>query len=233
MKEIGMKELLNAELSNVLGAKHDWMGLITGVASRRANLLVRSGMIDDVVTDVSSDIIVDARDGTLSEYIVNVKTASKTEAEFVENLRHVMMKVVFYRVSDIMRKRSRASQPFSQINNNEDGDFAQTIVDQHTEADDDGNLDFEQLIIDELELMAIGSEWRGHYRRAAKLRRVKLIVHDRIAGMTLRALMKKHKIGSIPTIHSMIQDIGPAIANVGKRLDNNLLIRGTAKYQSV
>jgi len=223
-----MKELeaaLNEELSNVLGARHNWMGVIAGVAGRRASEFsrTRNGLLEDVVADVTGDIIIQAKDGKLAAAVIRAKEASNTDDELVENLRHVVMKAAFYRVSDAMKWRYRSATQFSQIS--EESDFAETVQ-ARPEIESDLSH-YTELLVNELEVMATAADWKHKYKLAARYRRSKEMVPDRIEGMAFKGLMEKYSVGSKGSMQLHLDDIGQALARVAGRLGDPTLLRGT------
>jgi hypothetical protein len=236
-----MKELeaaLNEELAKVLGAKHNWMGVIAGVAGRRASEFswTKNGLLEDVVADVTGDIILQAKEGKLAGAVIRAKEASHTDAELVENLRHVVMKAAFYRVSDAMKWRYRSGTQFSQINvsnsNSIHGDFADT-VEARPETDTDLTY-YTDLLVEELEVMATAAEWKhnrtgnpSYPKQAKRLRKSKEMVPDRVEGMALKDLMEKYSVGSKGGMQQHLDDIGQALARVAGRLGDPTLVRGT------
>jgi hypothetical protein len=230
-----MKELeaaLNEELANVLGARHNWMGVIAGVAGRRASEFARTknGLLEDVVTDVTGDIILQAKEGKLAGAVIRAKEASHTEAELVENLRHVVMKAAFYRVSDAMKWRYRSGTQFSQIS--AETDFSET-VEARPETDTDLTY-YTDLLVEELEVMATAADWKhnrtgnpSYPKQAKRLRKSKEMVPDRVEGMALKDLMEKYSVGSKGGMQQHLDDIGQALARVAGRLGDPTLVRGT------
>lgn len=235
-----MKELeaaLNEELAKVLGARHNWMGVIAGVAGRRASEFARTknGLLEDVVTDVTGDIILQAKEGNLAGAVIRAKEASHTDAELVENLRHVVMKATFYRVSDAMKWRYRTSTQFSQISAErfkDLTDFSET-VEARPETDSDLSY-YTDLLMNELEVMATAADWKHHRtgnpsypKQAKRLRKSKEMVPDRVEGMAFKALMEKYGVGSKGGMQQHLDDIGQALARVAGRLGDPTLVRGT------
>lgn len=226
---MNIEDALNAELEQVLGAKHNWMGVIAGVAGRRASKFVQhgNGLLEDVVTDVSGDIIMQAKNGKLALAVIKAKEASHTDAELVENLRHVVMKATFFRVSDAMKWRhERGSTQFSQMGDGEDTiSFAESIEGR---SDTDADLSqYSELLQEELELMATAAEWQKKSRLAARYRRSKAMVQDRIEGSSMGELMEKFDIGSKGTMQLHLDDIGQALARLAGRLGDETLLQGT------
>jgi len=230
-----MKELeaaLNEELAKVLGAKHNWMGVIAGVAGRRASEFARTknGLLEDVVTDVTGDIILQAKEGKLAGAVIRAKEASHTDEELVENLRHVVMKAAFYRVSDAMKWRYRSGTQFSQIS--AENDFSET-VEARPETETDLTY-YTDLLVNELEVMATAADWKhnrtgnpSYPKQAKRLRKSKEMVPDRVEGMALKDLMEKYSVGSKGGMQQHLDDIGQALARVAGRLGDPTLVRGT------
>lgn len=223
MKEL--KDALNAEFGRVLGASHDWMGVIAGVVGRRASEFARTknGLLEDVVTDVSGDIIIQATTGKLHAAVIRAKEASSTDAELVENLRHVIMRAAYFRASDAMKWRYRSRTQFSQIG--EENGFGDT-VEARPEPENDLSS-YTDLLVKELEVMAAAAEWQNRHRLAKRYRRAKEMVPDRIDGMAMAGLMEKYDIGSKGTMQLHLDDIGQALARVAGRLGDPTLVRGT------
>jgi len=240
-----MKELeaaLNEELAKVLGARHNWMGVIAGVAGSRARTstapgeFARSkyGLLEEVVTDVTSDIILQAKEGAFAGAVIRAKEASKTDAELVENLRHVVMKAAFYRVSDAMRFRYGGGvTQFSQIG--EENGFAETVQ-ARPDTDADADLsEYKDLLVKELEVMATAADWQwdhtgnpSHLGLAKRLRKSKEMVSDRVDGMVMKDLKAKYG-GSKVLIQDHIDDIRKSLSRVAKRLGDETLIAGVAR----
>jgi len=232
-----MKELeaaLNEELAKVLGARHNWMGVIAGVASSRASEFARTknGLLEEVVTDVTSDIILQAKEGAFAGAVIRAKEASKTDAELVENLRHVVMKAAFYRVSDAMRFRYGGG--VTQFSQKENG-FAETVQ-ARPDTDADADLsEYKDLLVKELEVMATAADWQwdhtgnpSHLGLAKRLRKSKEMVSDRVDGMVMKDLKAKYG-GSKVLIQDHIDDIRKSLSRVAKRLGDETLIAGVAR----
>jgi hypothetical protein len=225
MKEL--KDALNAEFARVLGASHDWMSVIAGVVGRRASEFARTknGLLEDVVTDVSGDIIIQATQGRLHAAVIRAKEASSTNDELVNNLRHVIMRAAYFRASDAMKWKYRTRTQFSQIG--EENGFGDT-VEARPEPESDLDLsNYTDLLVQELEVMAAAAEWQSKHRLAARYRRAKEMVPDRIDGMAMGGLMEKYDIRSKGTMQLHLNDIGQALARVAGRLGDPTLVRGT------
>jgi len=224
---------LNNELTNVLGAKYNWLGVIAGTVGRRASSFAahKNGLLEDVVTDVTGDINIQARDGTLSKAVIRAKEASKTEAELVDNLRIVVMKAAYFRASDAMKWRYRSLTQFSQVAGETRYDNFSELIPARSEAESEfGTPDYVKLLIDELELMALAEEWggKGQFKHNAKrLRFAKEIVRDRVGGMSIRPLCKKYGLKRGSTAAAILHDIEQALVRVARKSKDSTLIRGT------
>lgn len=219
-----MKNALNKELSKVLGVDHDWMGVITKAVNNRYRWLSKNAWIDDVVTDVSGDIIIEAQSGGLLNAVIRAKQSSKNDAELLKNITSTVQSATMYRARDAMKLRYdrnlKASQ-FSQMG--DEVNFSDTI-----EATPDSSLDLDdyiKLLVDELELMATASEWMGKNRMATRLRLTKEIVVDRVYGMKLKELMTKYGISSKATMSSILDDINTAFGRVAQKANEPILLQ--------
>lgn len=229
-----LKDALNEELSNVLGANHNWMNVITVAVGKRASKLFRNGLMDDVVADVSGDIIIHAKDGKLLEAVIRAKESSANEEELVQKLTATIVSAASYRTRDAMKgkynRTMRASQ-FSQMGDGE-GDFAET-VEARPESSGLELDEYTDLLVKELELMASIEEWnvqgKGRRNSLSRLRLSKEVVVDRVQGMKLRDLMSKYGVTSKDTMNSIFMDINTAFARVAKKLNDPVLLRALEK----
>jgi hypothetical protein len=230
-----LEAALNEELVKVLGARHNWMGVIAGVAVSRASEFARTknGLLEDVIADVTGDIILAAKEGSFAGAVIRAKEASHTDAELVDNLRPVVIKAAFYRVSDAMRFRYRSGTQFSQIGGT-DG-FAET-VEARPDTDSDSDLsEYTELLMNELEVMATTADWQyakvgnpSHFELAKRLRKSKEMVSDRVNGMVFKDLKAKYG-GSNQRMQDHIDDIRKSLSRVAKRLGDTTLIAGVAR----
>lgn len=230
MKISPLRAALNEELSMNLGAKYNWMSVIDVVVHNRSNLS-RSGLGEDVVTDVSGDLMLDIRSGKLSRSINHAHNSSKTEDELIDGLRRIVMKAAFFRASDAMKKKyRRGAMQFSQMkSDDDDDDFDVADVESDIQASED--VDYGQLLIDEFELMAVKAEWNHSGRLAKRYRKIKEIIPDRFDGMTMKDLMKKHGINSKGTFQHMINDIITVFSRVAEKLGDKKLVEGVERFQ--
>jgi hypothetical protein len=235
-----IENALNQEFANVLGTNHDWMKIIAGTVSRRANKFAQTqnALLEDVITDVSGDILIQAKSGGLAEAIIQAKNNSKDNDELVENLRHVVMKAAFYRASNVMRGEHEKYQKvirFSQMNN-EDADYSQTIQAPTLENDEENQnqyQDYVDLIVDELELMAQAHQRKNKNRLAKRFRLAQEVARNRAKGMNINQLMTIHNVPSKSTMQAILDDIAHALANVAKQSNNNTLLYGVKKHAKV
>lgn len=224
-----MKSALNAELSSVFGADYDWLQVITSVVNRRVN----SGLVDDVLTDVTGDIILEGKDktGALATSIIRIKDGSKSEAELLQNLQRTVRAVAYYRTSMVVRHRYQHNAiQFSQFDTDSKGQFSDTIQSRF-ESEELESEKYAKLLMDELELMATAEEWKNRPNSAALAKRYRLakeMVPDRIAGKTLKYLMPTYGITSKSQFHVVLNDIQTALSRVAKRIGNVRLMQGTA-----
>lgn len=213
---------LNKELSKVLGADSNWLRLIESAASKR--MRIQGGAFDDIVTNVSGDIIIKAKNGKFAEAIIRAKEASGNEEELVSNLSRVIKKATYFRVSDILRNNEK--NPV-----NQDLEVAEYVVNKSRSTESD-NLQFEEykeLILNELEVMATSFEWRNNSVRAKRLRLAKEVVLDRFNGYAMGDLMKKYNVASKATMQAILDDIRRAVSCIAIRLNDEVLIKGTLK----
>ena len=223
-------DVLNEELSKVLGANHNWMEVITRAVNSKASRFSNNGIIDDVITDVSGDIILQAKDGKLSIAVIRAKQSSTTEDELLLKLKAMLSSAAMFRTRDAMKstynRPLRASQ-FSQMGDDE-GDFAET-VEATPESSGIELDDYINLLVNQLELMASIEEWkvgqRGGRNSVARLRLSKEVVVDRVNGMKLKALMSKYGITTKATMNAILEDINTAFAAVAKKLNDPVLLR--------
>jgi hypothetical protein len=215
---------LNKELSKVLGADSNWLRLIERAAIKR--MKIQGGAFDDVVANVSGDIILKAKDGKLAEAVIRAKDSSENEEELVSNLSHVVKKAAYFRVSDIMKNNEKT--PSSR-----DLEEAEYVVKKNrsTESENLQLEEYKELILNELEVMATSFEWRNNSVRAKRLRLAKKVVLDRLDGYALGDLMKRHNVSSKATMQAILDDIGQAVARIAIRLDDEVLIKGTSKIK--
>lgn len=225
-----LEAALNKELSAVLGASHNWLGVIAGVAGRRASEFARTrnGLFEDVVADVTGDIIVQARTGNLLLAVIRAKTKSETDEQLVDNLRHVVMKAAYFRTSDAMKGRYRSVTQFSQIDDELDFRGEIQAPDDFNEDSDSDLSYYTDELEKELELMAVTAIYQHKNKLAKRYRRAKEMVPDRVGGMPMGKLMLKFDIHSKGTMQLHLDDIGKALARVAERLGDPTLIRGTA-----
>jgi len=215
---------LNDELVAVLGTEFNWTQYIASIAANRASRFTKSAIMEDIVTDVVGDIIIEAKDGTLAEAVVKAKEASHTPAELLHNVKGVVMQATKFRVRDAVKwkYRQRAVQ-FSQIE--QDGQRVANIP----EREEGGNLDaYKPLLVNELELMAAQADRQRQTKLARRLRLAATIVPDRVDGWTLVDLKAKYGIKSKSTMNAILDDIGQALARVAGRLQDPTLLYGTA-----
>lgn len=215
---------LNEELTAVLGAEFNWAQYIASIAAHRASRFTKSAIMEDIVTDVTGDILIQAKDGTLAVAIAKAKEGASTDAELLHNVKGVVMQATKFRVSDAVRwtYRQRATQ-FSQIE--ADGNRIAEIP-AHEEADLE---QYKSLLANELELMAQAAEWKKQTKLARRLRLAATIVPDRVDGWTLPELQEKYGVKSSSTMNAILDDIGQALARVAGRLQDPTLLRGTAE----
>lgn len=141
------------------------MQYIASIAAHRASKFTKSGIMDDIVTDVTGDILIAAKDGTLAVALAKAKEA-ETPAEVLHNVKGVVMQATKFRVSDAVRwtYRTKAVQ-FSQI---KQGDRRIASV----QANDESALEqYKSLIVNELGLMAQAAEHRPQRSRRGSTRR--------------------------------------------------------------
>lgn len=237
MNEI--KDALNHEFTNVLGTNHDWMGIIAGIVGKRANKFAQAqnALLDDVITDVSGDILIQAKNGGLTNAIIQAKSSSKTNEELVNNLRHVVMKAAWYRASNVMRKDHEKYHKvirFSQMNADQDADYAQTIVAPTIQNESESEYqDYVQMLQNELELMAIAHEQQNHNRLAKRCRLAKKVVVDRANGLKINELMDIHNVPSKATMQAILDDIKLALERVAELSNNDTLLYGVHKHAHV
>ena len=210
---------LNEELIAVLGAEFDWTQYIASIAAHRASRFTKSAIMDDIVTDVTGDILIQAKDGALAVAIAKAHEAD-TPAEVLHNVKGVVMQATKFRVSDAVRwtYRQRATQ-FSQIEK-EGNRIAEIPAHEETDLGQ-----YKTLLAKELELMAQAAEWK----LARRLRLAATIVPDRVDGWTLQELQEKYGVKSSSTMQAILDDIGQALARVAGRLQDPTLLRGTAE----
>lgn len=242
-----MKELeaaLNEELVKVLGARHNWMGLIFRVVAGRSSEFARTnnGLLEDVVTDVTGDIILQAKKGAFAGAVIRAKEASHTDAELVDKLQHVVVKAAFYRVSDAMKWRYGGGIQFSQIG--EENGFDETVCQRHVDLQqlkanpdtDDDLSEYKDLLVNELEVMATAADWHfdhtgnpGFQGQAKRLRKSKEMVSDRVDGFAMKDLMEKYGVGSKAGMQDHLADIRQSLSRVANRLGDRTLIAGVAR----
>jgi len=239
---------LNEELVAVLGAEFDWAQYIASIAAHRASKFTKSAIMDDIVTDVTGDILIAAKDGTLAVAIAKAKEA-ETPAEVLHNVKGVVMQATKFRVSDAVRwtYRTKAVQ-FSQIEHwsGSDVDRGRRIASVQAkprrraldrgrriasvQANDESDLEqYKSLIVNELGLMAQAADRKKQTKLARRLRLAATVVSDRVDGFTLTELQEKYKVKSSSTMQAILDDIGQALARVAGRLQDPTLLRGTAE----
>lgn len=215
---------LNEELTAVLGAEFDWAQYIASIAARRASKFTKSAIMEDIVTDVTGDILIQAKDGTLAVAIAKAKEGSNTPDELLHNVKGVVMQAAKFRVSDAVRwtYRQKAVQ-FSQIEVDGQREW-------HVDKAQESNLEeYKSLLVKELGLMAQAAEWKRQTKLARRLRLAATIVSDRVDGFTLDELQEKYGVKSSSTMQAILDDIGQALARVAGRLQDPTLLRGTAE----
>lgn len=221
-----LEDALNEELSKVLGVNHNWMGVITKSIVTRYRWLSGNGLIDDVIADVSGDIIIQAKDGRLSLAVIRAKELSTNDADLLKNLISTVFSATMYRTRDAMKltyDRALKASQFSQMGDGE-GDFAE-VVEARPESSGLELDEYTDLLVEELELMAAVSEWNNHNKMAKRLRLTKLIVVDRVQGMKLKELMEKYKISSKATMQAILDDINTAFGTVAKKVNDPVLLQ--------
>jgi len=226
---------LNDELTAVLGADFNWTKYIANIAASRASRFTKSAIMEDIVTDVTGDILIQAKDGALAVAIAKAKEGAKTDDELLNNVKGVVMQATKFRVSDAVRwtYRQRAIQ-FSQLDpgGTRKGDSGQTFDGNSlaVAAKDETDLEsYKSLLVNELGLMAQAAEWKRQTKLARRLRLAATIVPDRIDGFTLAELQEKYGVKSSATVQAILDDIGQALARIAGRLQDPTLLRGTAE----
>lgn len=227
-----LKDALNIELSKVLGVEHDWMDVISKTVQWQAMKLSNSGLLDDVVTDVSGDIIIQAKTGKLSIAVIRAKEQATNDTELLRNLVGTVKSATRFRTRDAMKlryDRTVKGSQFSQIEQNgEAGDFAE-YVEARPESSGLELDEYTDLLVNELEVMATAAEWQSNNKLAKRLRLTKLVVVDRVQGMKLKDLMTKHGVRGKATMQAIINDINIAFGNVARELNDPVLLEGLAQ----
>jgi len=211
---------MNDELVKVLGADFDWASFIKTAAMKRASGY-HQAILDDIVADVTADIILAVKDGKLAVAISKARDASKDETELLKNLKGVVWQAAKYRVGDAVKwkYRKRAIQ-FSNI----EGEFSiQARSDNSNEVDE-----YKPLLVNELNFMASTAARHGKDKLAKRLRLAAQVVPDRIDGLVLGQLMERHGVVSSSRMQAILDDIGQALAHVAGRLNDPTLLHGTS-----
>lgn len=219
---------MNDELVKVLGVEFHWTKYIAAIAANRASAYTKNALMEDIVADVTADIIMSAKDGRLAVALSKAKEASADETELVKNLKKVVMKAAWYRVSDAVRYRyKQRSIQFSQIGTEESGPLD---VAARFEGEEIGQ-EYGVLLAKELELMAQAAEWKKQTKLARRYRLAATVVPGKLEGLTMPELMERHEVKSSSTMQAIFDDIGQALARVAGRLQDATLLRGTAGVQ--
>lgn len=223
---------INDELVEVLGADFNWAQYIASIAANRASRFTKSAIMEDIVTDVTGDIIIEAKDGTLAVAIAKAKEGATTDAELLHNVKGVVMQATKFRVSDAVRWKYRQTVvQFSQI------ERVDTLAGRNREKQRIGSVpareesspeSYKPLLVNELGLMAQAAEWKHQTKLVRRLRLAAAIVPDRVDGWTLEDLMEKYGVKSSSTMNAILDDIGIALARVAARLQDPTLLRGVA-----
>lgn len=219
---------LDRKLNEVLGASFNWMQYISSIAVNQARNFSKSGLIDDIVTDVVSDIVVqaEAKEGGLALALIRAKEASADDESLLRNVKGVVMQAAKFRVSDARRKWQRflKTPQFSQLDS--DGESGiNAVVDEHRDASEYES--YKPLLVNELQLMAQAAEWKRQTKLARRLRLAAEVVPFRLDGETMGELMERFEVKSTATMQAILDDIGQALARVAARTGNPVLMAGT------
>jgi hypothetical protein len=201
---------LNGELVNVLGVVYDWDKYIARIlAGTTARGFTKNALMEDIVVDVTGDIIMEAKDGGLAAAIAKAHEASKTDAERLRNVQGVVMQATKFRGSNAVRYRYRSKMP-----NMAEG------VDVAARPETETLDDYEGLIIKELEKMAANAEPRlaRRYLLSAKM------VPAKLAGAGFGELKAAFGVKGKATMAAHIDDIQQAFVRVAARQGDETLL---------
>lgn len=222
---------LDRELAKVLGAEFNWGQYIRSIAVHQAKQFGKSAILDDIVTDVVTDLFIAAKDGKLA--VALVKAKGDTEDATLNNVKGVVMQAAKFRVSDARRKWDRwlnRTTQFSQIVTRDGADNGAGDVAAHSDTTGEYEA-YKPLLANELELMAVRAEGRKETKLARRLRLAAQIVPGKLDGKTISELQAEFGVKSTATMQAIFDDIGQATARVAGRLQDPTLLAGTAAVE--
>lgn len=231
-------DLLTATMG---GAAQDYEGIIANMVSRHMGLNRQSAKFDDVVTDITSDLVIAAQEGGLQLAIAKAKANSSDDETLAKNMKSVFMTGVWYRIQTAIRNKKRKTITFSEIEAIAKSDSAKEsdkllfdvlAVDKKRGNEEHEYRSYGQMIMDELETMALASEWGNKTRLAKRYRLAKQMVPGKLAGKTMTELRDEFAVKSLATMQAIFDDMAKATAWVASKTQNEILLFGTASVEA-
>lgn len=194
---------INECLAESFGVKHDWERVIIKVAHNRASRFQGNGIMDDIVADITSELVIKAKsEGGFKDSLQKARENSSTPEELVANTEKVVRTAAWYRVTHKMKRHLNGDVQFSQIgNSNADDDFSDSIPGASSELDYDMLRDALIAELNKVSESPIDARLQRRYKMAAE------IVPDRLSGMTFDQLIEKYHIKSRSTLQAILEDI--------------------------
>ena len=220
---------MNDLLTGVLGGvEYNWEKHIHRVVASNMPRLARSGRLQDVITDVTSDFVLASQDGSLKETIIKAKENSEDDVQLLDNMKKVLNRGIWYRTSTAIRsgKRKKVAS-FSEVDQGDtDEEIANSLMDHRIDSDKE-YLAYGDELVKELEVMATAAEWKNNHRLAKRLRLAKEMVHSRLEGKTFGELQVQFSVKGTATMKAILDDMGQALARIAARTGDSTLLNGT------
>lgn len=206
----------DAELSRRLGVELDWSKFVSDILLQRQERS-DNGLFEDMVTDIVTDLIL-ALDGenALSEKVAWCKATSHDEASLLNKLKPVMSSAVHLRFRDFRRRDSynigRGQMP-------EDTTFEPVSYDWPVGSEMDAEA-LQSMI--EAELSERHAKATGMQRTV--LEKAKEMLPDRIEGLGLREICRKHGWGRGKIASMALNEVFSAVESVVHRLQEGWML---------
>ena len=230
-----MNDLLVATMG---GAAQDYEGIIASMVVSRMGLVRNSAKFEEVVADVTSDLVVSSQTGGFATSIAKAKENSSTPEELVKNMKSVFMSGVWYRIQTAIRNKKKRIATFSDLedsipqdNRKNESVFEVLTIDKKRGNEQHEYLSYGDMIVEELEVMAVAAEWINKNRLARRYRLAKEMVPGRLSGKSMLELKDEFSVKSRATMQDIFHDMQRAMSSVAKKTQNDILLRGTASVE--
>lgn len=230
-----MNDLLVATMG---GAVQDYEGIIASMVVSRMGLVRNSAKFEEVVADVTSDLVISSQTGGFATSIAKAKENSTTPEELVKNMKSVFMSGVWYRIQTAIRNKKKRITTFSDLedsvpqdNRKNESVFEVLTIDKKRGNEHHEYLSYGDMIVEELEVMATAAEWINKNRLARRYRLAKEMVPGRLAGKSMLELKDEFSVKSRATMQDIFHDMQRAMSSVAKKTQNDILLRGTASVE--